>query len=99
MGIWAGLYSPPVFDSYDALLQFARLHWPHSAQKDWQDLPAFLHVLTHKDLHLHPVIVQADKPGAAMVSEASDDCWADKQAWSGMGLPAPIRKLLDTELD
>ena len=99
VGIWAGLYSPPVFDSYDALLQFARLHWPHSAQKDWQDLPAFLHVLTHKDLHLHPVIVQANKPGAAMVSEARDDCWADNQAWSGMGLPAPIRKLLDTELD
>ena len=32
-----------------------------------QDLPAFTHVLTHRDLHLHPVLVLvARRPGRAL---------------------------------
>ena len=97
-GIWAGLYSPPVFDSYAALKQFVQASWQGTEESAWQELPAFLHVLTHKDLHLHPVLVSLDKARAAMVAEADAACWADAAAWADLGLPAPIRKLLDSEL-
>ncbi|GGH50896.1 A/G-specific adenine glycosylase [Comamonas phosphati] len=95
-GIWAGLYSPPVFESYAELQRFAHAHWS-AADGAWRELPPFLHVLTHKDLHLHPVLVPVDKASGAIVSEAEDACWASAGIWDGLGLPAPVRKLLDSE--
>ncbi|WP_417282280.1 A/G-specific adenine glycosylase [Comamonas sp.] len=97
-GIWAGLYSTPVFDSFEALQRSVHLNWPASESQDWHEMPAFLHVLTHKDLHLHPVLVPMNKAHTAMVSEVNDACWADAAAWADLGLPAPIRKLLDAEI-
>ncbi len=79
-GIWAGLYCLPVFDSREAL--GAAL--PEDAQA--RDAQPFLHVLTHKDLHLHPVI--------AMQEPRAEGAWFESGAWQGLGLPAPIRKLL-----
>lgn len=95
IGIWAGLYSPPVFGGYEDLRRFAHLRWPSAADAPWQELPAFTHVLTHKDLHLHPVVVPVGAASTAMVAEASQTCWADASGWRELGLPAPIRKLLD----
>ncbi len=99
-GIWAGLYSPPIFESEAALLSHVQQSWTGAGAEPSQcrHLPAFLHVLTHKDLHLHPVLVQVKHRQAAMVSEANDVCWVDAEAWAALGLPAPIRKLLDSEL-
>jgi A/G-specific adenine glycosylase len=81
-GIWAGLHCLPVFDSEEALN--ATLPEPgHAASR----LPGFLHVLTHKDLHLHPVKVVLDHldcPGE----------WVHQDRWTALGLPAPVRKLL-----
>lgn len=84
-GIWAGLYCPPVFDSRDDLL--AAL--PPSAQRGVHDLLPFVHVLTHKDLHLHPVQLQGSQPQG----EAAR--WVDAEEWGRLGLPAPVRKLLE----
>ena len=87
-GIWAGLYCLPVFESRDDLA--AAL--PAKARSQLSDNPAFLHVLTHKDLYLHPV-------GAKLnISVLSKDAggWFDAAQWPALGLPAPIRKLLST---
>ena len=88
-GVWAGLYCLPLFDSYEALEQAV----PAKHRGQMEELPAFLHVLTHKDLHLHPVKVtlpQAAWGGAS----AGEGAWFDAGAWPALGLPAPIRKLL-----
>ncbi len=79
-GIWAGLYCLPVFESREAL--GAAL--PAAAQV--HDEEPFVHVLTHKDLHLHPVR-SAHAPRV-------EGAWVDAQSWPRLGLPAPIRKLL-----
>jgi A/G-specific adenine glycosylase len=50
----------------------------------------FVHVLTHKDLHLHPVA--AVLPPAFSVMEGG--AWYGAKEWPGLGLPAPVRKLL-----
>ena len=97
MGIWAGLYSPPVFESEADLQQYVQRNWSGADAAQWTHLPSFLHVLTHKDLHLHPVIVPAGKAHAAMVSEADGACWTGPEGWAALGLPAPVRKLLDSQ--
>jgi A/G-specific adenine glycosylase len=84
-GIWAGLYCLPVFDSREDLL--AAL--PTAARRGVQDLPAFVHVLTHKDLHLHPVQLQGGQP------QGDGARWVEAEEWGRLGLPAPMRKLLE----
>ena len=84
-GIWAGLYSLPAFESQEALLDSLSPAEGAAAE----DGPAFVHVLTHKDLHLHPIDVTCE---ARALSALGD--WFAPEAWSGLGLPAPVRKLL-----
>ena len=85
-GIWAGLYCLPVFASRAALLE-ALPPRPRSAVRDQAP---FVHVLTHKDLHLHPV----SAPCSAGVVVAGAGQWLAAEQWAKLGLPAPVRKLL-----
>jgi len=84
-GIWAGLYCLPVFESRDSLLD----QLPPAQRAGVRDGAAFVHVLTHKDLHLHPVAVECD--GALPLAGGA---WFGADEWSAFGLPAPVRKLL-----
>ena len=93
-GIWAGLFSPPVFAdaaTLDACL--ADLPVREVARQDW---PAQLHVLTHRDLFLHPVVVDVQGLQPALPAAGLGDLhWQSAAAWPQLGLPAPVRKLLE----
>lgn len=92
-GIWSGLYCLPVFESDDAFKSLL----PENLESRVEPLPAFVHVLTHKDLHLSPWIAgfHADQPMPdALACEARPAAWFSPEAWPALGLPAPIRKLL-----
>ncbi len=93
-GIWGGLYCLPVFDNQEALLAFL----PARNQSRTQHLPTFKHVLTHKDMYLSPVIAgfSAHQKMPSTHQAASGD-WFLPDAWPALGLPAPIRKLLENE--
>ena len=82
-GIWAGLFSLPVFDD-EASLQAAcaRAGTP-------EYIAPWKHVLTHRDLHLHPVRLQMQQ------DPVGEGQWVDAQDWPQLGLPAPIRLLLE----
>jgi A/G-specific adenine glycosylase len=82
-GVWAGLYCLPVFASRQALEEAL----PAGTQV--HAFEPFVHVLTHKDLHLHPV--QAPVPPAWSAGEGA---WFGAAEWQGLGLPAPVRKFL-----
>ena len=82
-GIWAGLFSLPVFDDEAALLTSCADARSPSFIEPWK------HVLTHRDLHLHPVHVQINQ------APQCEGQWVDAQDWPQLGLPAPIRLLLD----
>ncbi len=85
-GVWAGLYCLPLFEDRQTLQASAN-------QKDEDsllDLPAFKHVLTHKDLYLHPVLLKLPKRR----SLALDGQWFGAAQIAQMGLPAPITKML-----
>ena len=85
-GVWAGLYCLPVFASRDALEEAL----PKSARKGLRDAEPFVHVLTHKDLHLHPV--RAVLPASWKGIEGA---WFGQTAWPALGLPTPVRRLLN----
>ncbi len=87
-GVWAGLYCLPVFDSHESLRAAVPAH------RTLEDGAAFVHVLTHKDLHLHPVWVSFDTDAPAGVG-----AWFGVVDWPALGLPAPVRKLLEAERD
>lgn len=84
-GIWAGLFSLPAFDDEAGLLKTCRPG--HSLQY----ITPWKHVLTHRDLYLHPVRidVQADR------APQCEGQWFDASDWPQLGLPAPIRSLLE----
>ncbi|MBX3657066.1 MAG: A/G-specific adenine glycosylase [Ramlibacter sp.] len=85
-GVWAGLYCPPLFADRASLEAALAPRW----RTQLRDGPAFTHVLTHKDLHLHPVWLSVDTG----VELALDGCWFTAAEWPALGLPAPIRSLL-----
>jgi A/G-specific adenine glycosylase len=85
-GVWAGLYCLPLFGSREELVDAV----PDRARNGLQDDPALLHVLTHKDLHLHPV--RAALPARPLPGR--EGRWFAPGEWEVLGLPAPVRKLL-----
>lgn len=82
-GVWAGLYCLPVFASREALDEVL------PPQASVQEVEPFVHVLTHKDLHLHPVQVRVSSDW-----ECGEGRWFEAGEWPELGLPSPIRKFL-----
>lgn len=80
-GIWAGLYCPPVLMAAPEL--------PAGQAASARYLPPLVHVLTHRELHLHPVLLDNAQPVGA-------GRWCAAAQWAALGLPAPVRKLLDS---
>lgn len=88
VGIWSGLFCLPAFsslDSLEAVISSARLMCPET-------LPAVSHALTHKNLVLQPVRVSTT-PSALTPGEGG--MWVAKERLADLGLPAPIRRILN----
>lgn len=85
-GIWAGLQCVPVADSESAALAGVP-----ADGGPVRELPAIVHALTHRELRLHPLVVELP---AAGIAPAADGAWHAMSHLDGIGLPAPIRLLL-----
>lgn len=102
-GIWGGLYCMPVFASREELESFL----PRSARLACSAVAPFVHVLTHKDLYLAPIVAEFSQaqqmparlaPGS--VGETTGPgAWFAPSDWARLGLPTPIRKLLSAPHD
>lgn len=93
-GVWGGLYCLPVFESDEAMFAALASSWPSGVHA----LPHMLHVLTHKDLYLAPWttrVPQGQTMPSTLTGSDRAGAWFDKAALANIGLPAPIRKLLD----
>ncbi len=89
-GVWAGLYSLPMHDSRDGLMATLT----PSQQAACTEHPAFLHVLTHRDMHLHVVQLVWKSKASPAVDAGSASQWVAPDGLVQKGLPAPIRKWL-----
>jgi A/G-specific adenine glycosylase len=85
-GVWATLHCLPTFESEDSLR--SALSQRHRSKGTI--LPVVRHVLTHKDLFLHPVRLALPE----RASLAIEGSWFGAEHWPTLGLPAPIRTLL-----
>lgn len=102
-GIWGGLWSLPEFDSDAALAGHARtlLRGPALQRPDWQPraLGPLEHAFTHFDLTIHPRVVECEATIADAVAESRELRWCQPEAWQQgretLGLPAPVRTLLE----
>jgi A/G-specific adenine glycosylase len=86
-GVWAGLYCLPVFESYETLVAAVS----PEVMSRLEDGAVFKHVLTHKDLHIHPVRLPVKTKNDIKVAGQ----WFATNEWPKLGLPAPVRKLLN----
>jgi len=96
-GVWAGLWSLPEVDSLDALAA-TTADWPGSGEV----LDPFVHALTHFDWHLQPVrwtFPSATRATALapILAAWPSGRWLTDDAALALGLPAPLRKRLQTE--
>lgn len=96
-GIWAGLFCPPVFESEAAVL--AAL--PEALEGRVQALDAVAHSLTHRELRLHPLLLEVHAEGApgAVDWPILSGQWVDAAELAGHGLPAPVRLMLASLAD
>ena len=97
-GVWAGLWSLPEFHSDEALWALAA-GWPDTVGEG-RPLPTVQHTLTHFDWTLRPVFWPLpDRLAVAqrLAVEASLPAgrWVARHDALAMGLPAPIRRLLE----
>ena len=96
-GVWAGLWSLPEVDSLDVLAA-TTADWPGSGEV----LDPFVHALTHFDWHLQPVrwtFPSATRATvlAPILAAWPSGRWLTDDAALALGLPAPLRKRLQTE--
>ncbi|HSQ70827.1 MAG TPA: NUDIX domain-containing protein, partial [Rubrivivax sp.] len=93
-GVLAGLWTLPEFASKGAMVQ-AAAGWP--GRGDW--LPEIEHALTHFDWTLHPLAWRWPARAAGLaVPTAAPGRWATPEEALALGLPAPVRRLLESAL-
>ncbi len=91
-GIWGGLWSLPAHDESQSLSERLDI-----SCKDLRRLPSISHQLTHIKMTIHPLIGHA-KTSARRVECNLDQRWCGQAEWPALGLPKPVRQLLEKHL-
>ena len=93
-GVWARLWSFPETD--DGAGAADRLRERYALRVDvWTALPAFRHTFSHYHLEVTPLLFA----GAARTESIGDDpdlAWYPREELAALGLPAPVRRLLES---
>jgi A/G-specific adenine glycosylase len=62
-----------------------------------QSLPSLQHQLTHMHMTIYPLIGHMELASTG-VECALDQRWFTQREWPALGLPKPVRQLLETHL-
>ncbi len=93
-GIWGGLWCLPLFDVAEDWRAGASRNYALELGGDIQELPVLRHSFTHFDLDLVPLLTRPSGIRPALAEHAQQR-WIKLQGATLLGLPTPIRKLLD----
>jgi A/G-specific adenine glycosylase len=91
-GIWGGLWCLPEFDTACAAGGYIRQQLCDAAPQP-QALRALEHAFTHFDLVITPMLASCG--GTAGVMDAARTVWYNAREPAPLGLPAPIKLLLE----
>ena len=92
-GIWGGLWSLPADDDDEPVQQRLGLD-----ARRLRSLPALQHQLTHMDMTIQPLIGDSEFLPRG-VECAPYQRWFEPEEWPQLGLPKPVRQLLETYLE
>jgi A/G-specific adenine glycosylase len=94
-GVWAGLWTPPEFDSVEIARAFCAAWLPSAAGQApaLVAMPTMRHAFTHFDLTISPFQVRCESHGGAVMEEGKS-LWYNPREPARIGLPAPVRTLL-----
>jgi A/G-specific adenine glycosylase len=90
-GIWGGLWSLPEFDSIESAQNWCLTK--NMTIADSQTLATRRHTFSHYHLDYTPVLMKTDNP-TNFVMEAGQTVWYNAEQINTLGLPAPIKLLL-----
>ncbi|MDR6672005.1 A/G-specific adenine glycosylase [Xanthomonas sp. 1678] len=93
-GIWASLWTLPQADSETELRAWLERETRGRDFDDAEPMPPIVHTFSHYRLHLQPLRLRKVALRDA-VRDNDDLRWVARADLSALGLPAPIRKLLD----
>jgi A/G-specific adenine glycosylase len=91
-GVWSGLWSLPEAVDHDAAWRLAQAH---AQLDDAQPLSPFVHVFSHYRLNIEPLLFDGATARTAIADNAALR-WYARDAWPNLGLPAPVRTLLES---
>ena len=86
-GVWAQLWSLPEADDVDS----ARRGLP--ARVTFRALPSFVHTFSHYRLEVEPL--HATVYRSPRIADAPERRWLLPREAAALGLPAPVRKLIE----
>lgn len=92
-GIWGALWSLPEAADHAALQQLASRHVQLATPM--QPLPAFVHVFSHFRLNIQPFHAHGQRLDLPAGQADAALRWAAPEELATLGLPAPIRKLIE----
>jgi A/G-specific adenine glycosylase len=94
IGVWARLWSLPEIDDAAAATARLREHYAVHAAAE-MTLQSFEHTFSHYHLRITPCTLMGAND-AARVADHPDQCWYTFTELAAIGLPAPVRKLLES---
>jgi len=91
-GIWGGLWCPPEFAALDGAADFAARRLACAAA-ELRPQPPVRHAFTHFDLEINPLRLECSALGTVL--EGPEVIWYNPREPLAVGLPAPVRALLE----
>ena len=96
-GIWASLWSLPQHENLEEAQAWFQRHLDGDLASA-RALPALDHGFTHFRLRIHPRLIAVNGTRAA-IGDNADLRWASRAELAAIGLPAPVRKLLQEQTE
>lgn len=91
-GVWSGLWSLPEAPDHESAWRLAQ---SHAHLDDAQPLAPFVHVFSHYRLAIEPLLFDGATAHPAIADNPALR-WYARNEWPTLGLPAPVRTLLQT---
>jgi A/G-specific adenine glycosylase len=93
-GVWAELWSlPEAADLESARSSIATVAARRGGDITFRHLPRFTHTFSHYRLDITPIACDVER--ATRIAEVSDRRWLLPEEAAQLGLPAPVRKLIE----